>query len=84
MYDANYFFVPNALNRYNLGSHSSLKYNDDGSLDLYFQKDWPGKDKQSNWLQAPEGKFILMLRMYWPKPEIAEGKYTIPAVRQVP
>ena len=27
----------------------------------------PGKDKESNWLPAPEGRFIPMLRLYWPK-----------------
>lgn len=83
MYDAGYFFVENPLNRYSLGSRSPLKYNEDGSLDMYFQKEWPGKDKQSNWLPAPDGKFNLMLRMYWPKPEVVEGKYTVPPVRQV-
>jgi Protein of unknown function (DUF1214) len=33
---------------------------------LYIQKDSPGADKESNWLAAPAGKFILVLRMYWP------------------
>jgi hypothetical protein len=83
MYDANRFFVPNALNRYSIGSRSPLKYNEDGSLDLYFQKGWPGRDKQANWLQAPDGKFILTLRMYWPKPDVVAGNYTVPPVRQI-
>ena len=40
--------------------------NPDGSIDLYIQNDSPGADKESNWLPAPAGKFILMLRLYWP------------------
>jgi hypothetical protein len=52
------------------------KANSDGSIDLYIQKDNPGSDKESNWLPAPAGKFILMLRMYWPNesdPSILDG-----------
>jgi hypothetical protein len=41
-----------------------LKPNPDGSVDLYIQKDSPGTDKEANWLPAPAGDFILMLRMY--------------------
>jgi hypothetical protein len=62
------------------------KANSDGSIDLYIQKDNPGSDKESNWLPAPAGKFILMLRMYWPNesdPSILDGTWTIPPVKKV-
>ena len=84
MYDAEYFFVPNKLNRNTLSQRNKLKANPDGSTDLYIQKDSPGKDKESNWLPAPEGKFILMLRLYWPKekpPSILDGSWKPPAVK---
>jgi hypothetical protein len=84
MYDAEYFFVPNKLNRYTLSSRNKFKTNPDGSTDLYLQKDSPGKDKESNWLPAPDGKFILMLRLYWPKespPSIIDGSWKPPAVK---
>ncbi|MGH7380799.1 MAG: DUF1254 domain-containing protein [Candidatus Methylomirabilales bacterium] len=87
MYDGQYFFVPNPLNRYTLSSRSKFNYNKDGSLDLYIQKDSPGKDKEANWLPAPAGKFILMLRLYWPRekpPSIIDGTWKPPAVKQVP
>jgi hypothetical protein len=48
----------------------------DGSLTLYFQNEPPGKDKEANWLPAPKGYFLPMLRMYWPKdmsPSIING-----------
>lgn len=83
MYDANYFFVANPLNRFTLGSRSKFKENQDGSVDLYIQNEDPGPDKQANWLPAPKGKFVLMLRLYWPKekaPSILDGSWTIPAV----
>jgi hypothetical protein len=54
--------------------------------DFYIQKDSPGGDKDSNWLAAPAGKFILMMRLYWPSestPSILDGSWTIPAVTMV-
>jgi hypothetical protein len=83
MYDDKYFFVNNPLNRYSISARQHLKTNPDGSTDLYIQKDSPGPDKESNWLPAPAGKFILMLRMYWPNennPSIINGSWKIPAV----
>ncbi|WP_201862832.1 DUF1254 domain-containing protein [Microvirga soli] len=86
MYDGAYFFVPNPIDRYSVSARQDLKPNPDGSVDLYIQKDSPGEDKESNWLPAPAGKFILMLRMYWPNetnPSIIDGTWTIPPVRKV-
>jgi hypothetical protein len=86
MYDAQYFFVANPINRYSISARQNLKPNPDGSTDLYVQKDSPGADKESNWLPAPTGKFILMLRMYWPDesdPSIIDGTWTIPPVKKV-
>jgi hypothetical protein len=86
MYDADYFFVNNPLNRYSISPRQNLKTNPDGSTDIYIQKDSPGPDKESNWLPAPAGKFILMLRMYWPnerRPSIINGSWKIPPVKKV-
>jgi hypothetical protein len=85
MYDSQYFFVNNPLNRYSISQRQDLQTNPDGSTDLYIQKDSPGKDKESNWLPAPAGEFILMLRMYWPTetdPSIINGTWTIPAAKK--
>jgi hypothetical protein len=86
MYDASYFFVNNPINRYSISARQNLKINSDGSTDLYIQKDSPGKDKESNWLPAPDGNFILMLRLYWPReknPSILNGSWKIPAAKKV-
>jgi hypothetical protein len=83
MYNAGLFFVANPLNRYTLSSRSKFKYNQDGSLDLYAQKESPGQDKESNWLPAPADKFILMLRLYWPKESVLTGGWKPPAVQRV-
>jgi hypothetical protein len=85
MYDAGYFFVENPLNRYSISTRQDLKPNADGSVDLYLQHTSPGADKESNWLPAPPGKFILMLRLYWPSdkaPSILDGTWTVPAAKK--
>jgi hypothetical protein len=87
MYDADYFFVDNPLNRYTLSQRNALKTNTDGSVDLYVQADNPGADKESNWLPAPSADFVLMLRLYWPQetpPSILDGTWQIPQVTKVP
>jgi hypothetical protein len=86
MYNGDYFFVNNPLNRYTVSLRNNPKFNPDGSLDFYIQKESPGKDKEANWLPAPEGKFILMMRLYWPKetaPSIINGTWNPPAVKVV-
>ncbi len=86
MYDAAYFFVPNALNRQNLSQRDKLKTNPDGSVDLYIQHESPGPEKEANWLPAPADRFILMLRLYWPNeksPSILNRTWKIPRVREV-
>jgi DNA sulfur modification protein DndE len=84
MYNEEYFFVANPLNRYSISPRNKLKYNEDGSLDLYLQKDSPGKDKESNWLPAPQGNFNLMLRLYWPRKAVLEGSWVPSPVLRVP
>jgi hypothetical protein len=87
MYNAEYFFVTNPLNRYTLSSRSKFKPNKDGSVDLHIQHESPGKDKEANWLPAPKDKFVLMLRLYWPveppQPSIIDGSWKPPAVKKV-
>jgi hypothetical protein len=83
MYDTGYFFVPNALDRYTLSMRDKLKTNPDGSIDLYLQKDNPGPEKESNWLPAPDGGFIPMFRLYWPKetpPSVLDGTWWPPVI----
>ena len=86
MYNKDYFFVENPLNRYSISERQNLKTNADGSVDLYIQNESPGADKESNWLPAPKDRFILMMRLYWPKetpPSIINGSWKVPPVKQV-
>ena len=75
----------NALNRYLINSPmlQSLKRDADGGLTLYVQHDAPGADKEPNWLPAPGGPFFAVLRLYWPKPDALNGKWTAPPLQKV-
>jgi hypothetical protein len=72
MYDGkSQLLIKNPIDRYLINSpmEPKMKKNADGSLTLYIQKDSPGKDKESNWLPAPNDLIYLVMRLYWPKTE---------------
>jgi hypothetical protein len=79
-----FYLVANPIERYSIGDRTpGLKYNEDGSLDIYLQKDSPGSGNESNWLPSPEGDFRPILRMYQPRPEALDGTYVLPPIRRV-
>jgi len=83
MYNAESFFVENPLDRYNIAGWMPLQYNDDGSLDIYIQKDSPGKAKESNWLPAAAGAFSVTLRVYWPEESMIDGSWKTPGIKKL-
>jgi len=80
LYDNDGFQVANSLNRFAVSSWMPFKYGPDGSLDLYFQNESPGADKEANWLPAPKGPFNLTMRLYAPKAAALTGKWNPPPV----
>jgi hypothetical protein len=83
MYDAkSQLLIENPLHRYLINSTMlpEMNRNEDGSLPVYIQKDSPGKDKESNWLPAPDGPIFVVMRVYWPKEEALDGTWKPPAV----
>jgi hypothetical protein len=81
LYNEHHFFHPNDLKRYSLGTkNKTLKRNADGSLTLYAGANSPSKDKESNWLPAPNGHFSLYVRAYWGKQAILDGSWQPPKI----
>jgi hypothetical protein len=72
--------VADPLHRYLINSPMlpDLKRDADGGLTLYIQHDSPGEDRESNWLPAPNGPFLMFMRLYWPKPEALDGTWRQP------
>ena len=77
--------VANPLNRYLLNSPMlpQFKKDSDGGLTLLIQSESPGKEMEANWLPAPKGPFAMYMRLYWPKEEALEGKWTAPKLNKV-
>jgi hypothetical protein len=82
LYDSEGFQVGNAINRFAVSSWMPFQFNPDGSLDLYFQNESPGKDKESNWLPAPKGPFNLTMRLYAPQSDALTGRWNPPPVKK--
>ena len=85
MYDAaTQLFIHNPLDRYLLNSSmvDNFAKEDDGSIVFYIQKKSPGKDKEANWLPAPDGPFYLILRLYSPEKNVLDGKWKIPQLEK--
>jgi len=86
MYDgATQLFIENPLDRYLLNSTmmEQFRFEGDGSLVLYAQKDSPGPEREGNWLPAPDGPFYMVLRLYGPVESALSGEWTRPAAEKV-
>ena len=84
MYDADGFQVANPINRFAIGDRDKLKFNDDGSLDLFIQAKSPGKERESNWLPAPnQGILGLTMRLYAPERSVLDGSWQPPILTHV-
>ena len=77
--------VANPINRYLINSPMlpQLTRDADGGLTLLIQNQSPGKDKEANWLPAPSGPFRMYLRLYWPKAEALNGRWSKPPLQRV-
>ena len=83
-YDNHGYFIANPIHRYAIGDRDPLKFNPDGSLDIYFQGQNPGPEKESNWLPSGDGTFNLTIRLYWPEEAILNGTWHPPTLERIP
>jgi hypothetical protein len=82
MLNSQRYMVDNPINRYSVGDRSALVPGADGSIDLYIQNTAPA-GHESNWLPAPTGNFVLVLRAYQPGATVLSGEYHVPPVVEV-
>jgi hypothetical protein len=84
MYDDRQLLADNPFGRYSIGDRDPLRYDSDGSLMVYIQRESPGRDRESNWLPTPKrGEFSLTMRLYWPEPAALNGTWAPPIVKCV-
>ncbi len=83
-YDEDGFLIPGALGRHSLGDRDALVRDADGGITLYLQADAPAGNARANWLPVPaDAAFSVTARLYWPEPQVLEGRWTMPGIRQV-
>ncbi|HVN97562.1 MAG TPA: DUF1254 domain-containing protein [Syntrophorhabdaceae bacterium] len=84
MPDQRGFFADNPIHRYSIGDRTrGLTFNPDGSLDIYMQRNSPGREKESNWLPTPAGRFRVSFRAYQPGQAILNGTYVMPGIESI-
>ena len=83
VYNDKALFAENTVKKYSIGSRDNLKLNKDGSLDIYLQKNNPGKAKNSNWLPVPAGNFMLVFRAYSPKEEMVSKEWKLSEIKNI-
>ena len=84
-YDERFNIIANPDRIFSVGSmFPNMKYNEDGSLTIYLQREKPSTDKIYNWLPTPEsGTFNLFLREYIPDEAFITHTYIAPPVKKV-
>ena len=64
MYDPDFFFVPNPINRYNLSQRDKLVANPTVRWTCTSRRNRRARTRKPTGCRRPKGKFILMLRLY--------------------
>jgi hypothetical protein len=85
LYNEDRLLTDNPIDRYVINDRTQgLKYNADGSLDLYLQNQKPtDPQKEANWFPSPDGPFSLTMRIYIPTESVLTGQYAPPPVQFV-
>ena len=75
----------NEIDRYLINSPMvpDLVRDPDGGVTIYVQHESPGADKEANWLPAPDGPFVVVLRLYLPGEAALRGDWQPPPLEPV-
>ena len=81
LYNSAEFLVPNPIDRYSIGNVTpGLVRGTDGSLAIVISASRP-TETNANWLPAPEGGFMLVLRVYDPTSQVLDGSWSPPTIQ---
>ncbi len=77
--------VANPIGRYSIDSSMlrELKRDADGGLTVFVQQDEPREGRAANWLPAPDGPFLMILRLYGAEQAVLDNAWEPPPVERV-
>lgn len=79
-YNDDDFLIENPIDRYAVSNRTAFEKNEDGSVDIYIQKD--GLEGHiSNWLPVTGDGFHLFLRIYRPEEAVLNGRWSAPSIK---
>lgn len=83
-YDHEMYLAPHPSGRWHLGDHApGFAPAPDGSLEVVVAHHEPAALAEGEmWLPVPEGRFVLMLRLYLPHDDLVEGLYQYPPIER--
>lgn len=79
-YDARGQPLDNRYRRYSVSDLDPLRYNPDGSLEIYLQADPPADADRANWLPLSGSSIQVLMRVYQPAAEALDGRWNPPEV----
>jgi hypothetical protein len=78
------FLYANEIDRYSIGDRTQgVRFGPDGSLTIYLSHASPPADRKANWLPAPEGEYVIVARIYGPKPDAIDGSWKLPPLQSL-
>jgi hypothetical protein len=84
-YDDQGFMMPNPIKRYSIGDRTGgLVRGKDGSVTIVLAKAPPTDLGAANWLPVGKDSLYLMMRLYMPKEQVIERRWTPPAIVRLP
>jgi hypothetical protein len=73
----------NPIRRYQFGDRTKgAKRGKDGSLTIILSATQP-KDGKANWLPTPTGAYHIVARLYLPRAEALDGRYSLPQIERI-
>lgn len=84
-YNNDHYFDTNSIGRYSIGTGTTgLIKNENGGFTLYLSLNPPADPKLiNNWLPVPKDRFNVILRTYWPEPNMLDFSYKIPKLVRI-
>jgi hypothetical protein len=77
-----FYLYDNSLDKYTIDNLQGYEVDENGALTLHVAHEKPAGVPDANWLPAPNGPFVLTLRLYNPQEPIIDGSWEQAKIRK--